>query len=247
MEIIKNKWALVTGASRGIGREIAKRLAENGMNLVLHSRNVEHNQTVEKEVAALGVSYFSVGADLSDQVAIIKMINEVNSKVTISVLYNNAGIQTTDHEDYFQVNTEEFLLSYKVNLIAPILLIEGFVPNMMKEGFGRIINVTRGIKNQPEQAAYTASKGALDKITKDLSSKFIGKDISLNLLDPGWIKTDLGGENASHEVETVYPGVLVSVINKQPSNGNWINAQAYRGMTLEDAVNKYNQNVIDIN
>lgn len=117
-----------------------------------------------------------------------------------------------------------------------MLLIEGFLPKMLEQNFGRIINTTSGIKNQPEQGAYAASKGALDKLTKDLVNQLATKDVTINLADPGWVRTDLGGADAHHEVGSVIPGMVLGAFVEKGVSGEWISAQKFAGKTLDEAL-----------
>jgi NAD(P)-dependent dehydrogenase (short-subunit alcohol dehydrogenase family) len=96
---------------------------------------------------------------------------------------------------------------------------------MIKRGFGRVINLTSGIKDQPEMAPYSTSKAAVDKLTKDIAGKLENTGVRINMLDPGWLKTDMGGENAWHEIEEVLPGALVpAVIEDNGPNGHFFSA-----------------------
>ena len=128
--------------------------------------------------------------------------------------------------------------SLKVNTIAPMIICYHYLPRMIKAGFGRIVNTTSGINLEPEQAAYSASKAGLDKITKDLASKIDGTDVVLNLTDPGWCRTDLGGPNAPNAPESALPGVVLGVFVDDKKSGRIISAQDYAGMTLEQALAK---------
>lgn len=243
METIKNKWALVTGASRGIGREIALALAKEGINLVLHSRNLSHTETLVDDVKKLGVQAFAVEAELSDEAAVRQMATAIKEKVAIDFLFNNAGVQPKSQENPWTVASEGYIWTYQVNVIAPMVLIEAFLPGMLERDFGRIINTSSGIKNQPEQGAYAASKGALDKISKDYAGKLAATNVTVNLADPGWIRTDLGGPNASHPVETVIPGMLLGAFAEAGQTGRFIKAQDYRGLSLTEALERFTAQV----
>jgi len=234
---VEGKWVLVTGASRGIGREIALNMAKHGANVVLHSRNLTHTESVLKDILAQGVKAFAVACDLADADAVRKMADEVLAQVNIDILFNNAGVQTKPNATYYTVNHEDFLWTYKINTIAPMILIEKFLPHMLAQQFGRIINSTSGIKNQPELAAYAASKGAIDKITKDMAIKLKGTGVLINIADPGWIKTELGGAFATHDVSTVIPGIILGAfVEEEDINGAWIPVQRFKDMTLVEAV-----------
>jgi len=234
---IEGKWTLITGASRGIGRQIALYMAERGANVVIHSRDLSHTASLEEEIKQKGVACLAVACDLADELAVRQMADGVMKKVNIDILFNNAGIQTPPAPIFYQVDYDAFITTYKVNTIAPMILIEKFLPHMLKQKFGRIINSTSGIHDQPEQAAYAASKGAIDKITKDLSSKLTATGVLINIADPGWIKTDLGGEKATHDIASVIPGIVIGAfVEEEDINGAWIPVQRFTGMTLEEAV-----------
>ena len=109
---------------------------------------------------------------------------------------------------------------------------------MMERGSGRILNTTSGIALDVCQAGYSASKAALDKITIDLGSKVNGTDVMINLTDPGWCRTDLGGQQAPNAPESAIPGIVVGVFADDRRSGRYLGAQAFAGMSLEDAVRK---------
>ena len=111
---------------------------------------------------------------------------------------------------------------------------------MLEKGFGRIVNTTSGIDKEPEQAGYSAAKAALDKITKDMASRLGGTGVTMNLTDPGWCRTDLGGPNAPNAPESAIPGVVVGAFVDNDVNGQIFRAQEFSGMSLEDAVAKAN-------
>ncbi|MBQ1464373.1 MAG: SDR family oxidoreductase [Ruminococcus sp.] len=236
---IKGKWALITGASRGLGRLAAVLMAKQGCNLVLHSRDVSHCDSLLEEVKALGVQAYAVGAELSDIDAVKAMLAEIDAKGTnVEIVLNNAGLQIAYRTEYLTTPVSDYDISFKVNTIAPMVICYHFLPKMEKAGFGRIVNTTSGINLEPEQAGYSASKAALDKVTRDLGSKYEGSDIILSLTDPGWCRTDLGGEKAPNAPESAVPGVVVGAFLTDGKNGRLFAAQDFAGMSLEDAVAK---------
>ena len=236
---IKGKWALITGASRGLGRLAAVLMAKQGCNLVLHSRDVSHCDSLLEEVRALGVQAYAVGAELSDIDAVKAMLAEIDAKGTnVEIVLNNAGLQIAYRTEYLTTPVSDYDISFKVNTIAPMVICYHFLPKMEKAGFGRIVNTTSGINLEPEQAGYSASKAALDKVTRDLGSKYEGSDIILSLTDPGWCRTDLGGEKAPNAPESAIPGVVVGAFLNDGKNGRLFAAQYFAGMSLEDAVAK---------
>ena len=238
---LKGKWVLVTGASRGIGRLAAKTMAMNGCNILLQSRNVEHTASLEEELKALGAKVHSFAADLNDIPSVFKMLEEVDALgVDVDVVFNNAGLQIAYRTDYYQTPAEDYTVSFNVNTIAPAMICYHFLPKMISRGFGRIVNTTSGIDKEPEQAGYSAAKAALDKITKDMASRLGDTGVTINLVDPGWCRTDLGGPNAPNAPESAIPGVVIGAFTSDNVNGVILHAQDYSGMDLKTATERVN-------
>lgn len=236
---VKGKWALVTGASRGIGYQAATFMAGQGCNLVLHSRKAEHCQKVLDEVLATGVEAYIVEAELSDFDAIDAMLKAIDDKGTqIDIVLNNAGVQVAYRNEYLETPMSDYDLSFKINTMAPMKICYHFIPKMVERGFGRIVNTSSGINLDPQQAGYSASKAALDKVTRDLGSKYEGTDVMINLADPGWCRTDLGGAQAPNTPESAIPGVVVGAFVDDKKSGRWFGAGDFHGMTIEEAVSK---------
>ena len=224
---IKNKWALITGASRGVGKEIAKAMAAEGCNLILHSRSIEHTKILAEELK--GVKVFQIEGDLSD-VSVAEKIADEAERLSggLDILYNNAAIMTKYRTEYYSAPADEYEKSFVVNTIVPILICNRIIPKMIERGFGRVINVTSGIKDEPELTPYAISKAALDKYVFDLAKKLEGTGVCMNLMDPGWLRTDLGGDKAPNAVESVIPGAMVPVLLDEAVSGKLFHAQDYR-------------------
>ena len=236
---VKGKWALITGAARGIGYLTAKFMAEQGCNLILHSRDLSHTEKVLAEVRALGVQAHAVAADLNDLSQVEEMLKTVDALgVPVDIVLNNAGLQIAYRNDYLATPVSDYEISFRVNTISPAMICYHFLPGMMARGSGRILNTTSGISLDVCQAGYSASKAALDKITIDLGSKVQGTDVLINLTDPGWCRTDLGGPHAPNAPESAIPGIVVGVFVDDRKSGRFLGAQHFAGMTLEEAVKK---------
>jgi short-subunit dehydrogenase len=236
---VKGKWALITGAARGIGYLSAKFMAEQGCNLILHSRSLAHTEKVLGEVKAMGVDAYAVAADLGDPEAVAKMLGEIDALgMQVDIVLNNAGLQIAYRTDYLKTPVEDYTVSFNVNTIAPAMICYHFLPGMMERGTGRILNTTSGIALDVCQAGYSASKAALDKITIDLGSKVDGTDVMINLTDPGWCRTDLGGQHAPNAPESAIPRIVVGVFADDKRSGRFLGAQGFAGMSLEEAVRK---------
>ena len=235
---LSEKWVLVTGAARGLGRLAALKMAGQGCNLILHSRDVSHTASLEEELKAKGVKCYSVSADLNDISSVQKMLEKIDALgVDVDIVLNNAGLQIAYRTDYYKTPADDYTVSFNVNTISPAMICYHFLPKMVERGFGRIVNTTSGIDKEPEQAGYSAAKAALDKITKDMASRLGGTGVAMNLTDPGWCRTDLGGPNAPNAPESAIPGVIVGAFVDDTINGQIFHAQDFAGMTLEDAVN----------
>ncbi len=236
---VNGRWAFITGASRGIGYLTAKFMAEQGCNLILHGRTKEHCEKVLDEVKVIGVEAYTVEAELSDPDAVQKMLEEIDKLgVRVDIVLNNAGMQIAYRTDYFSTPVSDYTESFKANTVAPAMICYHFMPKMIENGFGRIVNTTSGIALEPEQAGYSASKAALDKITIDLGSKVEGTDVMINLTDPGWCRTDLGGQHAPNAPESAVPGIAVGAFVDDKKSGRFLGAQNFVGMTIEQAVEK---------
>lgn len=230
---ISGKWALVTGASRGIGREVSLGLAKYGCNVILHSRDMAHTEVLAAELIAKGVQVHQVAAELSDQDQVDAMLTKVLSLVpVVDIVYNNAAVMTTYRNDWKNTPAEDFRTSFEVNVIALIRICYGLIPGMVERRWGRIINVTSGIQNQPELIAYSISKAAVDKFVTDTAPHLKESGVLINLLDPGWLRTDLGGPNAPGSVESVIPGALVPALLDDGTTGQLFHAQSYAGQTI---------------
>ena len=223
---LNGKWALVTGAARGIGKLAAQTLADHGCNLILLSRDTAHTAEFAK---TLPVTVREIACELSDIQSVERAIAEIDAlNVPVDILLNNAGMQIAYRTDYWKTPADDYAVSFQINTIAPMMLCYHLMPGMIARGFGRVVNTTSGIALEPEQAGYSASKAALNKVTIDLGSKLGGTGVAINLTDPGWCRTDLGGPNAPYAPESTIPGVVVGAFT----------AQEFSGMTLEEAVRK---------
>ena len=226
---IQGKWALVTGSSRGVGRQVAGALADKGCHLILQSRKMEHTVAFVAELKARGLTVHALEFELSDQQQVIALGQEaMRISGGLDILYNNAAIMSPYHEDIFATQAAEYALSFQVNTLTPITLCNLTLPGMIERKWGRVVNVTSGIKDQPQLMAYAASKAALDKYVYDMAPHLSGTGVTMNLLDPGWLRTDLGGPEAPNAVESVLPGALEPLLVEDGTCGKWFSAQDYR-------------------
>lgn len=174
---------LVTGASRGIGKGIAKILKEQGANIVISGTNEANLKAVSAE---LGCTY--VVANLSTGEGVEKLIAEAGD---IDVLVNNAGI--TKDGLFQRVSEDDWNAVMNVNLNATVKLSKNFAQKMMKKRFGRIINITSVVAHMGNigQTNYVTSKAAVTGYTKALSMEVARRGVTVNCVAPGFIQTDM--------------------------------------------------------
>jgi len=239
MTSLQGKWSLVTGASRGVGTHVSEGLAQLGSNLILHSRELAHTQALAAKLKGTGVKVVAVAGELSDQAQVDGLLAAALKQAgQIDIVYNNAAIMTPYQANIWEIPAEDFRTSFEVNVISLARICHRLVPLMLARKWGRVINLTSGIQEQPELTAYSISKAAVDKLVRDFVPKLAGSGVQMNLLDPGWLRTDLGGPKAPNDPSTVLPGALVPALLDDGESGRFFRAQDYAGLTLAQAVAK---------
>lgn len=188
-----SKTALITGASQGIGRAIALKLASDGFNTVInYIGNSENAEAVAEECRALGVESMICSADVSDFNACETMVNAVLEKFeTIDVLVNNAGI--TADSLLMRMEPEKFSKVLTINLNSVFNMSKIVSRIMMKQRSGRIVSLASvvGITGNAGQCNYSASKAGVIAFTKSLAKEIGSRGITVNAVAPGFIRTSM--------------------------------------------------------
>ena len=196
MALLQNKIVLVTGASRGIGRAIALKMAQEGASVAFtYLSSVEKGETLEKELTELGIKAKGYRSDASDYKQAEELMNSVISDFgTIDVLINNAGI--TKDGLLMRMSEEQWDSVIQVNLKSVFNLTKAATKPMMKAKSGSIINLTSivGIRGNAGQANYAASKAGIIGFTKSIALELGSRNIRSNAIAPGFILTEMTGE-----------------------------------------------------
>lgn len=189
---LDGKVALVTGASRGLGRGMALGLAEAGADLVVVARSLERLEGAVSEARALGRRCLPVEADVSREEEVKRMVEEALGEFgRIDILVNNAGINYREASEHYPLDEWERVLS--VNLTGTFLCCREVGRVMIEQRRGKIINVASltsviGVRTIP---AYSASKGGVAQLTKVLAVEWAKYNIQVNAIGPGYFRTDL--------------------------------------------------------
>ncbi|EMJ89055.1 SDR family NAD(P)-dependent oxidoreductase [Leptospira meyeri] len=204
MKTSKERIALVTGANRGIGKQVSIDLAKQGIYVLIGARNPGEAADTLAAVQAVGKGEI-LPLDVSKEQSISEALDTITGSFgKLDILVNNAGI-FADPGSFFDTTSEDLHRTLLVNLYGPLRLIQTFLPMMIQNDFGRIVNVSSGMGQLSDMGggypAYRISKTAINALTNVASAEGVGKNIKINSVCPGWVKTDMGGANATRPVE----------------------------------------------
>lgn len=192
--ILTDRTALVTGATRGLGRAFARGLAEAGADIVVHGRDAEAAAEVVTEIEAVGRRAWIVLGDLTDRAGVDRVVAEaIEVAGHLDILINNAG--ACIHRPALEVTDDEWSHVVDTNLTALWRMSQTVGAHMVERGSGSIVNVgsiSAQIVNRPQmQPAYNASKAAVHHLTKSLAAEWAPAGVRVNAVAPGYIKTDM--------------------------------------------------------
>ncbi len=194
--------ALVTGGNRGIGFEICRQLARRGMQVLLAARDPGKGAAAAGSLQAQGLAVESLALDVNSLESIRRARAALEARHgRLDVLVNNAAILIDEGATVFTVSEEQLRDTLETNLYGPFHLIRAFVPLMIQNGYGRVVNLSSemGSLSGMEYAntiSYRISKTALNALTRLTAEAVKAYDIKVNAMCPGWVHTDMGGSSA---------------------------------------------------
>lgn len=203
----RQRVALVTGANRGLGLETSRQLLAKGFNVVMTGRDeaaLEHARAkLRRDEQSRAVI---VGMDVADSRSIDAAHRIVRDRVdAIDVLVNNAAILLSESDEVLSIPTDAYRRTFDTNVFGAVDVCRAFVPEMAKRRYGRVVNVSSGAGQLARMSAYapaySMSKTALNAFTRILGATYKGMGVLVNAVDPGWVRTDMGGRSAPRSVE----------------------------------------------
>jgi 3-oxoacyl-[acyl-carrier protein] reductase len=237
-----NRIALVTGASRGIGRACALELAKAGAKVALAARQTEKLEEVAGEIRAAGGEVFVVSMDLASQGSIKEAVGKVAKEFgRIDILVNNAGM--TKDGLALRMKADDWNLVLQTNLTGAFFCIQQVISPMMRERWGRIVNISSvvGEAGNAGQANYVASKAGLIGLTKSLAQELGSRNITVNAVAPGFIETDMTAVlKDEHKVKIVESIPLRRI-------GSAVEVAAAVRFLCDEEASYITGNVIDVN
>lgn len=209
--------AVVTGGNRGLGLETSRQLAKEGYRVLLTSRDLEKGKQKTQKLQQEGLDIQCVELDVASPKSIEAFYHQLEKDWgRVDVLINNAGVLLDKEEETQKGEFEErrkiLEETLNTNVVGAYDLTNRIIPFMLKQNYGRIVNVSSGAGQLSEPhsyyIAYSISKTALNAITCFLAAKWYGKNILINSVCPGWVKTDMGGAQAPRTIEQGIQGIV---------------------------------------
>jgi NAD(P)-dependent dehydrogenase (short-subunit alcohol dehydrogenase family) len=197
---------LVTGGNKGIGLEVCRQLARAKHRVILSARSVERGQAAVATLKKEGLTVEFLELDMSDEANIAKAVADLKKRISaLNVLINNAGILQTWMGSILDVTAEELRETFNTNVIGPVLLTQALLPLLDAGKPARVINVSSQLGSVANMSdgwpGYGISKAALNAATRKFAAALESRGISVNAASPGWVKTDMGTEDAPLSLE----------------------------------------------
>lgn len=221
-----SKIALVTGANKGIGFAAAHGLAKAGFHVFVAARDTERGEEAAEKIRSEGYAAQFVTIDVTDEQSIVSAAREIAEEWEgIDVLVNNAAINLDEGRGVTEVPLEEWKETFQTNVWGVLLMTQAFWPLLQHSTDARVINVSSGLGRlydmENESPSYSASKTAVNALTRLFADAGDG-EISVNCINPGWVKTDMGGQNAERTPDQGAAIILKLATMENPPTGQFL-------------------------
>jgi NAD(P)-dependent dehydrogenase (short-subunit alcohol dehydrogenase family) len=198
--------AVVTGANRGLGLETARQLLAKGYRVVLTGRNRDAVERARRGLGSQADRAIAEEMDVTDPSTIAAAGRSVHDRWgRIDVLVNNAAILLAENDDVLDIPRDVYRRTLETNVLGAVETCRVFIPGMVANGYGRVVNVSSGAGQLAGMStyapAYSLSKAALNALTRILAKTHHRQGVLVNAVDPGWVRTDMGGRSAPRSVE----------------------------------------------
>ena len=200
--MLRSRVALVTGGNRGIGLEVCRQLAVRGYRVILTAREESKADAAARALRAAGdVDVVHARLDVADPHSIFTLADDLATRSeTVDVLVNNAAILLGEDRAVLDVPIEDLRRTFETNVFGAVGVSHAFVPGMVERRFGRVVNVSSEAGQLASMRtyapAYAMSKTALNALTRLLAHTYRDRGVLVNAVDPGWVRTDMGGPSA---------------------------------------------------
>jgi NAD(P)-dependent dehydrogenase (short-subunit alcohol dehydrogenase family) len=232
---MNQRTAVVTGGNRGIGLEMCRKLADRGIKVLLTARNSEQGRIAADRLRSNGGDVLFHPLDITDARSIQTLFDYIDAEVErLDILINNAGVYLDQHQRALAISPDLILQAVRTDVCGTFAMCQAAIPLMRTQHYGRIVNLSSRTSRMDEMdnlgLTYKISKASINVITVVLAKEVEGENILINAVNPGWIKTDMGGEKATEYPEQGASGpVWLATLPDDGPTGCFFNGRTCQG------------------